>query len=739
MAITTNKQLISLAFNKFNDTSTSDTIHIRGTYFNDVTGDREDAAVSVTGNSIFIINPSLVTNGYVAISCNADTLTEGSYNYQLKLTNIVTSEELYIDVNLEVIGVDAPDENIKDYFIKYYIDRGNYRLDFYELLVVGMPHPMPLEINGTIELNYQDRKDLFEPIIASNLKLNLEASKDLTFIDLYSEEEKQFKVILTHLGQTRFIGFLKPDGIFEDWVSDKWKLDISVIDGLSTLKNLYFSNENGTSVLSKMSILDVINICLNKTGLILPLNICVKVFYDNFDGFHDILENVKINTERFLNDGEPMDCEGVLSSIMNIFNATLIMHNGEWFITRNIDLQEETIYSHYENGVFINNITYEPIKLIGSQINGIENVDSFHVNENQRKSIDPSVQAYRVYYEYGGAKTIFQNPELRLEGSGLNIPGWTVHTSPDGKVYRNESGFGLKSTSWYFDINNVPQLLSFNQTVFINQGAIFNLSINFSNDGKNPLSTYGLRFALQIGDHWLRDDGSWSVGTSTSVYVDNSTGVIFNPPNSIFEGKGVANYSAQIKAPTSGNLNIIIYRDTSPFGNLSSGGDFRILSINLTGTADGDIKGRVYTGRRTKKISSVTKSNKTVYNGDSVSDLFVGTLYKSDFDTPTQFWYREGKTENKELLSINAEDNLRLSPRPMIVFEGDLYNYIPYLSVVKISGFGDKLFQFTYYSYDFDRNIIRAKFKEFSNEYLPESEFYVEIRDNFGDINNAKI
>lgn len=740
MAIRTSKTQLSLTYNKFNGFSTTDSTVLKGYYIDD-NAQLIYVELETEIDSIFAITPNTAVNEEVVVSVDASTILAGLYNYKMRVFSDFLVEEIFIDVNLNVIDSDETPDVEREFQLKYYILRDRYRLDIYE----NVPIPSnltPIEINGSVEINYQERKDVFEPIIASNLKLKLEADLNLTFSDLYSEEEKKYKTILTHDGETRFIGFLKPDGIIEDWVSDKWGLDIVAIDGLSTLKNLYFSNENGTMVLSKMSILDVIVICLNKTGLILPLNINVDIFYEGFDPINTIFESVKINTERFFKgESEPMDCDSVLSSILNIFNATLIMQNGEWFISRNIDLEEEIRYSRFENGVYVGVTIYAPLKKIGSEINGTTEIDAFHVSENQRKSIEPSVQAYRVYYEYGGAKTIFSNPELKLEGSGLDIPGWTVYTAPDNKIYRNENGYGLRSTSWYFDINDVPPLLSFNQSIYINSGAIFNLSINFSNESKNPLSSFGLRFALGIGDHWLRDDGTWVVGSGATVYVDNTNGVIFDPPNSVFEGKGVANYSAQIKAPTSGNLSIIIYRDTDPnhVNSGAVGGDFKIFSIFLTGTAEGDIKGRVYTGKRTKNISTVTKSNNTVYNGDSFSDLFVGTLYKADFDTPTQYWFRAGKTEQKEVLEINAEDNLRLSPRPMIIMEGDLYNYIPYLSYLQISGFEGKKFQFKSYSYDFDSNIIRSVLKEYSSDYLPTSDFNVEIRDNYGDINNAKI
>lgn len=122
-----------------------------------------------------------------------------------------------------------------------------------------------------------------------------------------------------------------------------------------------------------------------------------------------------------------------------------------------------------------------------------------------------------------------------------------------------------------------------------------------------------------------------------------------------------------------------------------------------------------------------------------MSDLFVGTIYKSDADTPTEKWFRHGESNPpKELLSINAEDNLRLSPRPMIIFEGDVYGYIPFISFIRIDNLNDKKFQPTSYSFDTSTGILSLTSREFSSDYLEEGKDYrVDVKDNYG--NETKV
>lgn len=717
---------LSLTFNLYDNSLTgTNIITVNAVYVEPLLGGSFFDPVDMTGDPIFNIqrqNEEL-ENQIFEITVPTLSYAEGNYNFNLTVTASLSGIQKIIPVFLSVINDNSEPTPEKEYNLKYLLEHsdieGNQtRCEIYQLGYIGES----IDINGTITHNYQEKTDLHEPIVASNIKLDLEANGDLTLNDLYSEEERAFKVILKRNDEVIFIGFIKPDGIFEDYVYDRWVLSIDAYDGLSTLKNLTFVNDNGIIFSGRFSGLNIFKNCLHRTGLDLPININCNIYYDTFSGF-SILQETYFNTDRYYSGSDPMDCESVMKSLLQVFNATIIQMNGEWWIYRAIDLKSETYFARYVDGVYDKNIMLQPIVEIGSHIEGSE---IFHCNSNQKKSIGASVQAYRITYEFGAVNSIFQNGELRLTGGGLDMDGWTINNF-DGNVNRISGNNGILEnglTSKVYTGNSDPTMLILNQSIDINEGAIINLVIEFANEGVNSV---GLRFAIGIGGQYYNlEDQQWQ-NTGVINFVANYLFEGFYPSgDKICRGRGNATFELnQLRAPISGTLDLVIYRDRHNVG----AGDFKIYRVNLTPSSTGNVQGREYTGRRTTMTSTVTKSNITVYNGDSVSDLFVGTIYKSDADSPTETWYREGRTESKELLEINAEDNLRLSPRPMLIFEGDIYGYIPYLSLVSINNITG-LLQPIKYSFQTDTCVLQLSSKEFSNEYL--EDFSVEIKDNYG-------
>ncbi len=315
------------------------------------------------------------------------------------------------------------------------------------------------------------------------------------------------------------------------------------------------------------------------------------MFYETWNGKENIFDIMYLNADRYYqSNSEPMDCENVLKSILQLFNATLIQHNGEWFIYRTIDLIEDgTLFTRYVEGLQFELFDLNPGITIGSQIN---NFEIFHCNSNQKKSIAPSVQAYRVTYQYGNANSVFLNSELKLSGSGLNIDGWHVE-NVDGMVYRNNDGKGL--TSKTFTGNSDPLLISLNQSIDINQGAVIKLIIRFANENINSV---GLRFAIKVGSKFFNiDDGQWQNDGVINFIANYSFEGYYPGGEKKCKGLGDATYELVVKAPESGNLVLSIYRDRHPLG----AGDFKIYSVNVIPNDSGNIKGREYTAQRTKK------------------------------------------------------------------------------------------------------------------------------------------
>jgi hypothetical protein len=198
----------------------------------------------------------------------------------------------------------------------------------------------PTQINGYGVLKYGNAKDLLDPIRGNGLDLNLEADLSLTLEDLYTEEENIFTVLFLRGNKLLFEGFLKPDGIYQSFVNDRWMLSLTCVDGLGILKDLAFVQSNGVPFTGKMKIIDIIYYCLKRTGLEMDLNIGVDIIYDGMLENENVFENTYLNVDRFVkNDGETiMNCQEVLISILSIFNAQICQQNGEWFVYRSFDL-----------------------------------------------------------------------------------------------------------------------------------------------------------------------------------------------------------------------------------------------------------------------------------------------------------------------------------------------------------------------------------------------------------------
>ena len=89
--------------------------------------------------------------------------------------------------------------------------------------------------------------------------------------------------------------------------------------------------------------------------------------------------------------------------------------------------------------------------------------------------------------------------------------------------------------------------------------------------------------------------------------------------------------------------------------------------------------------QREDNPSSKVKDVKKVNVGDNPSDLYLGTIYKTNETTPTSTWFRKGITESKPLIRIMAEETLRLNANTSRTFTGDCYGYVPYFSTVLIN------------------------------------------------------
>lgn len=560
------------------------------------------------------------------------------------------------------------------------------------------------QINGYGVLKYGTAKDLLDPIRGNGLDLNLEADLSLTLEDLYTEEENVFSVLFFRGNKLLFDGFLKPDGIYQSFVSERWMLSLTCVDGLGILKDLAFVQPNGFPFTGRMSAIDVVFNCLKRTNLNLPINTSVNIYYEGLSptDLLDPLNETYLSVDRFKKGDNDtlMNCQEVLSSVLNLFNANICQIDGEWYIYKSNELLRNPLvkFRHYlKNSNAFDRINTKNFAFtLGSHIN---NRYPHHAGGNQQIEIKGSISSVRLNYKYGFAKSLVTNPNLNHEGTVYS--SWDLYNEnlfvydplkTQGLMTKTKLGGFTDPPLYTLAISN-PISLNLNDTIAINlRSNIFN-------------SPYGGITEFQVtntngsgGIDYLKQDGSW---TATDTRLRFAVDPILN---------------VTVKANPlrhSGTIKIACFEAFQP--NASTlGGIYEITFAdvqNTSSTASTGASGESHTVQRQNRPSSIAAESIEIFNGDSPSLLYEGAIYKNDSITPTSKWFRRGFSESKPILQIAGEDILRISQSAAKMFSGDAYGLVPYLSVITIDGLTG-VFMPIEWSYNTKSNIVSLKLLE---------------------------
>ena len=576
-----------------------------------------------------------------------------------------------------------------------------------------------IEVTGSVILNSTQTENALDSFRGQGLTINLDASLTRKFSELFTSEERTFKVIYIRDNTTQFVGWVDPEGYFEDYVNDFWQLSVNCIDGLSFLKDLsYVDNSTGFPFSGKFNQLETIVNCLKRTNLDLNINTNIDIYYTGLSTSLDILDNVYSNSERYIKDDENtiMSCEEVLKDILDMYTACITMFEGEWWIYKPNQLYSEqspTFFRYDKDGAALSptTVTKDLGTVIGSHVNGFY---PHHVNQNQSLSLKKAIGAFRVTYKYGFIKSLLDNPFL--DQSGGSIPNWTIDSFTN--LTLNASGLGV-------DLETIKTPTP---------GSVKNLTSDSISVGVDDLLTYRLKYQVteytgSIGavDPRLFNYKIVLVGVSTYYWAVGSwttTDTTLTRLIPTMEDE-VDILEANLGAmPIAGDLEVQIW---TPTEDLAATTDTTVhlqeFSIYTQPQENAQaIEGETHTVQRTTNPSIKVEEGKEVITGDNPSDIYIGALYENDESTNTATWFRKGITEELALLRIMCEETLRLNAKNMYLFSGDIYGFIPMLSVVQIDNL-DGFYVFIEYAYDTKQNIITGKLKQIWGDELTDIEY----------------
>jgi hypothetical protein len=590
----------------------------------------------------------------------------------------------------------------------YYLYFDNYVLNIYKENYSGSS----TEIYGSFALKKSSVETILTPIRGTGLELSLEANQSITFDEFILNDEFTYKTELLKSGQIIFEGYIKPDGVQQSYITDLWFINIESTDGLGALKDLSFVQTNGLQFTGKMSVYNVIKACLDRTRLTMDINTSMTVAYLGYAG-SNILKDIYVNADRFVKDSADnviMDCNEVLTSMLNLFSAVITQQDGQWWIYRPNDL----IFNGYTE--FINQTTNATFTknlnaVLGSQI---DNFYPHHCNGDQQIEVKGAISAYRLNYQYGFLDGFISNPNLNHDD--LDYDNWTVDPLLPAGILINyipdTSGAVMTSRDAGLVIFTTEVLTSDAYSVF--EGDVFLFRTKVSSQ---YVRTEFIFIIFTSDGYFLDRFNNWVTPANSDCYILVECGSDNNPD--------ISTASFELKMPPMINdcdISIIICRP------LNRVGDGFYSSVDYINILDNTIKengivGEFHTVTRFTPPSSITKENQTVFNGDG-SQALIGSIYKEDLLTETTQWTRKDKFESLPLLGISAMDDLRIQANAIKVFSGSIYGEIPYMSIITINNIVG-YFMPIEYDYDYKTNISQVKLLQFYNDDIADIRYEV--------------
>lgn len=667
-------------------------------------------------NNFYVSSFPILYNDYYDSPIRLDIIYDTS---EPTVTNDIITND-----NLQYNSFGIPDipETIKQ---RYFMEYKNIVGDAYTLRILNNGFTGESRtIYGKILINKNEIKNHFDPIRGTGLTIEIEADETFKFDELYAVNEMDFPVRLEKNNAIIYNGYLSTENAFQSYVNDKWIISLDCVDGLGFLENLSFVDSNGFPFSGKISCLEAIKNCLNRTKFSLRINTYVNVYYDGLelDAFTDILSKTYLNTERFLksDDNTIMSCREVLISILKIFKAVITQEHGEWFIYRPSDIYQEPNPKilYYTNELVPSGWRqFVLTKKFGSQI---DNYYPHHCSGNQRLEVRNAIAGFRLNYKYGFIGSFLENGKLNHPVGTTNYSGWIF----DGWDESDETGYLVIdpiSTSGMSFIAGVPE--PYPATVE-RRRALESLPIDvlegFSFEIKFRAISYGypayIIFRVFLSGvtslYEMKSNGDWSLISGGIRFFTNNGREGFTASGDLTEDKydrTISIKTAQI--PEDGELFVLF---DVPLKTVQAGKGMlvEVKSFEVINTFEGNnIIGEFHTVTRTNPLNSNLKENESVYMGDSGDPVYLGALYKEDQESLTDLWHRKGKQESLPILRISAEDELRIAQVPTKIFSGDTYGQIPYFSVFEINNISGKFLPISY-SYDTKSNISNIKLLE---------------------------
>lgn len=462
----------------------------------------------------------------------------------------------------------------------------------------------------------------------SGLSLHILVHREGLLLDMYTADERKFRVSHYEGGALIWRGYLLPEFYEEAWLDVKGNPSarLTASDGIATLSEVYYLLDNGQRYYGRESLHNILFNCLDKLDLGLPFYTSVNIWADGMDREADPLTQAFVNQAAYYKE-EPLTCGDVLERILNPFGCFIRQWGGALHVIPHHARKGPYFRRKYDaQGNFLSSEVFEQLDMIladgevsyrlGSQVVGMR----------------PAITLGRVIVEYGEMESFVENGSFE-DWDGDKPRHWDGTATVQRGIADDGDSFMLRLTGGQPSLTTATYLESSLYDVSGLEIAL-NLSFDYKLTYDPSQTTVDLIMQVFCGGKYAHK----SVGGNYSFEDGSANIVVLREP--MADAGGIQEKSGKVEikitgVPQDGPVRVRIWQ---PIANAAANLVYEIDNLKVTPyTTDTFTKMQVEGAN--PGYNTVKPFSLTLYHGSGIARSEA--LVSLADHTPTKLWESE--------------------------------------------------------------------------------------------------
>jgi hypothetical protein len=475
-----------------------------------------------------------------------------------------------------------------------------------------------------VTLEYPPIGNKFDCLSGSGLSMEILLEREGLMSDLYTADERKFRVSLYTDSALEWRGYLLPEWYEEPWVAvgSKPTVRLSASDGIGSLKDVYYVVENGLRYYGRESQLRVLFNCLDKLDLDLPVYTAVNIWETRMDPALDPLAQAFVNQAGYYDGTTPLGCGDVLERILNPYLCFVRQQGGALHVIPHPARNNAYLRRKYDSkGVFLSEETFEQTDTI------LRNGSVSYREASQVVGIRPQITLGKVTLEYGQLHNHVENGSFE-DFSGTVPNAWTGDAQTERALTEEGDGFRLHLSNAFTG----ESIASTRQTY--RSVSAFKFSFDWEMVYNQAASNALIKCLVEVGGQWVvlnqgRYELSGTQADFVAVLLTQDTAAPYTETSQKGTFEAVIPY-----VPPSGEVQVRLYQPGATTGN-GERLDLYIDNVKLEPYTTTDFKKMVVEGQN-PGYNTVKPFEHTLHHGSGIPQS-EALITLSDF-APADLW-----------------------------------------------------------------------------------------------------